>query len=1311
MAKSIDHNHRLLQAQSADCPTTDRIQALLEDSLSPAESAAVEEHLSTCEHCRTQLEAEFGVPQWWSAAKEALSESSRNESHEGNSHHTDWRQLLGPTDDPSRLGRIGHYEVVGMIGRGGMGVVFKAFDSALNRYVAIKMLAPHLATSGAARKRFAREAQAAAAVVDDNVLPIYGVDQWQGVPYFVMQYSRGMTLQKRIQDQGPLELKEILRIGMQTARGLAAAHAQGLVHRDVKPSNILLDGSVERVLLGDFGLARAVDDATLTRTGTIAGTPQYMSPEQVRSGTVDARCDLFSLGCVLYALCTGRPPFRAECSYAILRQITDHEPRPVRQSNPEIPEWFEAIVAKLMAKSPHDRFASAAEVAELLEQCLAHVQQPLHSPLPVQVNALAVGGKKRKPFLRLALVGLAAAVLVIGIGISWLSGAAVPNVEGKWHDEVWGEVTLTPSTPGEYDGSFRGVDGKTNGLIRLRWSRKEGRFNGTWSDGASQAGRISLRPANGEIRGALTTVPGAELTTSDPQGKTWDVTPPKRAPGKDPVIESGPDKKWFSTKQPRLGEFVWTKSPQPPKNAATSNRPDSEATLAGEWLCVAAEKRGEAVSDHEIKSTTLKLVIAGNSIALFKNGDQQNALQGTFSTAPASTDSDPKYHAIDIVTTEANGRDTRVAGIYDIQGDVLRFAHGRTRPTGFKTLPDLDLDQRFYVFKRIAVGLHKTELDARQADSSAPNATTTASAPNLVPDRWFRPDPYPLLKIFPENPLGYIRMEIDLAAHQPAQLELELSAEQQKQIADIQISLLPLDREGKVSETTANARAKVLAILEPLQRARLNQLIWQRLGFRAFETPAMQTRLELSDKLKQALHQAWMDHTQRVLFLDAGLAELRQAGNANAEQLRKAAADKKLRGIASYKRAWDAAYLILTDKQREKFDTLRGPMVRSTAQPIEFGLEPDTNDSKPTARGTSRESLEQQLAQEKARFPLYDAIMAGENALGDKLMRAERAVYDDREAFNAENPTLAKEFQQWQRDFRSMVRSKEIIPSFTKQAEHRPLMLWAADLLVKAQVPGSSNPTLAKLREALPKDPSEEQLLQLLCDAFRSDLAQYEGALERSTIAPTKEQQTHCREAESLRALEDIQTMYIDAAHGSTQIKALRKQLDETHNFRPEAERPLSHEDIQAEEARVREASRKLRDPNAVLLAELQGTWIMTALVLPGGKLGTVTKPAESGVIIRFDDKSGYISQGAGDEGSRFTYVVDASTSPAEIDLKYPNGTYALGLITIKDGTLELQLGAGGDARPSPEVKPSIHQYYRRTKVFWQWIPAPSRPN
>lgn len=416
------------------CLSDEVLWQLSHDELSPAALKDVEDHVSDCERCRTLLEVPQSDPQWQDeivpilrAPLESPHVVGDHDEHgtEGESLESILR-LLGPTDDPHMLGRIGSYEVVGVIGRGGMGVVFKAFEPTLNRFVAIKMLLPHLAASGAARKRFAREGQAAAAVIDDNVMPIYSVAEWQGVPYLVTQYSRGATLQKRIRDQGPLELNAILRIGMQTARGLAAAHAQGLVHRDVKPSNILLDGTVERALLTDFGLARAVDDASITRTGIIAGTPQYMSPEQARGGSVDARSDLFSLGGVMYAMCTGRPPFRAENSYGLLRCITDSEPRPIREINPNIPDWLEAIVVRLLAKSIESRWQTAAEVAELLQRCLAHVQQPAVVALPSECRSQRMRFLQRR-FVVAGLVVLALAA-AIPVGLSLISSKAMdPN--------------------------------------------------------------------------------------------------------------------------------------------------------------------------------------------------------------------------------------------------------------------------------------------------------------------------------------------------------------------------------------------------------------------------------------------------------------------------------------------------------------------------------------------------------------------------------------------------------------------------------------------------------------------------------------------------------------------------------------------------------------------------------------------------------------------------------------------------------------------------------------------------------------------
>lgn len=364
------------------------------------------QHVEQCSHCQRRLEELAAEPEVWMKAGEALSSRSADRESDlpagvraefqlttwpdGTSSWTEAiaRRLLAPPSHPEMLGRLGRYEVERMIGAGGMGIVFKAFDSELNRPVAIKVLSPILAGCGSARMRFAREARAAAAIVHEHVVPIHNVETDRDAPFLVMQYIAGESLQSRIDRAGPLQICEVLRIGFQVAAGLAAAHQQGLVHRDIKPGNILLEQGVDRALLSDFGLARTADDATLTRSGFHPGTPQFMSPEQVAGVSVDSRSDLFSLGGVLYTMCTSRPPFRSESSLGVMKRIADEEPNRIREINPTIPDWLCAIIAKLMAKRPADRFESAAEVAHLLEQCLAHVQQPDYNPLPREARLL-----------------------------------------------------------------------------------------------------------------------------------------------------------------------------------------------------------------------------------------------------------------------------------------------------------------------------------------------------------------------------------------------------------------------------------------------------------------------------------------------------------------------------------------------------------------------------------------------------------------------------------------------------------------------------------------------------------------------------------------------------------------------------------------------------------------------------------------------------------------------------------------------------------------------------------------------------------
>jgi serine/threonine protein kinase len=293
--------------------------------------------------------------------------------------------FLSPAHDPRHLGRLGPYDVLERIGRGGMGVVFKAFDSKLERPVAIKVMAPELVAQDSARKRFLREARAAAAVCHENVVTIHAVEEARGLPYLVMQYVAGGSLEERLVRERSLPLMDLLRVGIQVASGLAAAaHARGLVHRDIKPANILLEGS--RVKITDFGLARAVDDSSISQSGLVTGTPEYMAPEQARGEFVDHRADLFSLGSLLYALGTGRPPFGSGNLLAVLRRVCEDTPQPVNEINPALPRWLAAIIGRLHAKDPAQRFQSAAEVGNLLERHLLQLQRSAPS-VPQDVGA------------------------------------------------------------------------------------------------------------------------------------------------------------------------------------------------------------------------------------------------------------------------------------------------------------------------------------------------------------------------------------------------------------------------------------------------------------------------------------------------------------------------------------------------------------------------------------------------------------------------------------------------------------------------------------------------------------------------------------------------------------------------------------------------------------------------------------------------------------------------------------------------------------------------------------------------------------
>ena len=286
-----------------------------------------------------------------------------------------------PPIAPDEIGRLGGYRVLRLLGQGAMGAVYAAQDVKLQRPVALKVMLPEIARRPEARERFLREARAAAAVHDDRVVTIYQVDEANGVPFLAMEYLRGKPLDAWMRDNRPT-IPQILKIGYDAALGLAAAHALGLVHRDIKPANLWLEAPNGRIKILDFGLARsaACEDAQLTGSGVILGTPAYMAPEQARGLPVDHRCDLFSLGCVLYHLTTGQRPFTGSDTLAVLTSLAVDTPTAPHERNPDVPPALSDLVMRLLAKRPEDRPGSAREVAEELR----HVQREMTGgPVPM----------------------------------------------------------------------------------------------------------------------------------------------------------------------------------------------------------------------------------------------------------------------------------------------------------------------------------------------------------------------------------------------------------------------------------------------------------------------------------------------------------------------------------------------------------------------------------------------------------------------------------------------------------------------------------------------------------------------------------------------------------------------------------------------------------------------------------------------------------------------------------------------------------------------------------------------------------------
>ncbi len=289
---------------------------------------------------------------------------------------------FGPPAAAGEVGTLGPYRVVKELGHGGMGAVYAAIDTRLDRQLALKVMLPEFAADASAKGRFLREARAAAKISHDNVVTVYEADERQGVPYIAMQFLEGYPLDEYLKKKGNPTVPQVLRIAAEAAAGLAAAHKIGLVHRDIKPANLWLEAPNGRVKVLDFGLAKPVDsEFELTKSGAVVGTPAYMSPEQARGEKVDHRTDLFSLGAVMYRLCTGKLPFSGPTTMAVLMALGIDEPPPVREVNPAVPDALAVLIHQLLSKQADARPQSAAEVVKRVRAIAEDLATPRALPV------------------------------------------------------------------------------------------------------------------------------------------------------------------------------------------------------------------------------------------------------------------------------------------------------------------------------------------------------------------------------------------------------------------------------------------------------------------------------------------------------------------------------------------------------------------------------------------------------------------------------------------------------------------------------------------------------------------------------------------------------------------------------------------------------------------------------------------------------------------------------------------------------------------------------------------------------------------
>jgi eukaryotic-like serine/threonine-protein kinase len=481
------------------CPDAATLRAFLRGLLAGPRSEELEGHLTGCTVCcasaRTLSDgdelvaaaapvADDDLPVWIAAEERPVVQGlllrARALTPAPSSHGRGTEEVLNELrprlEEPQaaeEIGRLGQYRLLGVLGAGGMGVVFRAEDERLRRPVALKVMQPRLARRADSRARFVREGRAMAAITHDHVVPVFHVEEAGGLPFLVMPLLEGTPLSEQL-DGGPMPAATAIRWGLDIASGLAAAHAKGLIHRDIKPANLWLEGVADRIRILDFGLVRGEpDESPPTQEGAILGTPEYLSPEQARGEPVDVRTDLFSLGCVLYEVCTGVSPFRRSSVMATLSALENQTPQRVRELNPDVPPALDDLIMRLLAKRPEGRPASADEVGRRLRA--------------IDLQQRGDRWDRRRILLALA-AALAVAVGVVAARKALWPPDALPAAEGDGRTPGAAESSPRPERlRGHTDtvtallflpGGDALVSGSADRTVR-RWSLGEGHTAGT----------------------------------------------------------------------------------------------------------------------------------------------------------------------------------------------------------------------------------------------------------------------------------------------------------------------------------------------------------------------------------------------------------------------------------------------------------------------------------------------------------------------------------------------------------------------------------------------------------------------------------------------------------------------------------------------------------------------------------------------------------------------------------------------------------------------------------------------------------------